>query len=212
VKLYADDVLLYSHIKSETDCQSLQEDLEALVQWVHDWQIELNFQKCELLRTANKKNPLVFNYRIASKPIRQVSHTKYLGVTIASDLSWNKHVQTITNKARQVNNFLYRNLHQCPTHIKCSCYKIMVRPIVEYAATIWDPHTFCNIGKIESVQRRGARFCFNDFFRFSSVTEMLSSLNLPSLQSKRTQTKSIALYKMINGLLTVPTHDLIPKS
>ena len=53
---------------------------------------------------------------------------------------------------------------------------------------------------------------FNDFSRFSSVTEMLSSLNLPSLQSRRTQTKLIALYKIINGFLTVPTHDLVPKS
>ena len=86
----------------------------------------------------------------------------------------------------------------------------MVRPIVEYAASVWDPHTFCNIGKIKSVQRRGARFCFNDFSRFSSVTEMLSSLDLPSLQSRRT--KLIALYKIINGFLTVPTHDLVPKS
>ena len=41
---------------------------------------------------------------------------------------------------------------------------------------------------------------------------MLSSLNLPSRQSRRTQTKLIALYKIINGFLTVPTHDLVPKS
>jgi len=74
---------------------------------------------------------------------------------------------------------------------------------------------YCNISKIgkggESIQRRGARFCFNNFSRFSSVTEMLSSLKLPSLQSRRTQTKLIALYKIINGLLFVPTHDFVPK-
>jgi len=83
VKLYADDVLLYSHIKFEGDCQLLQEDLEALVQWAHNWQMEFNFQKHELLKIiklTNKKNPLVFNYCIASKLIRQVSHTKYLGL------------------------------------------------------------------------------------------------------------------------------------
>ena len=39
-----------------------------------------------------------------------------------------------------------------------------------------------------------------------------SVTNLSSLQSRRTQTKLIALYKIINGLLTVPTHDLVPKS
>ena len=69
-------------------------------------------------------------------------------------------------------------------------------------------HTPC---VIELVQRRGARFCFNDISRFSNVPEMLSTLNLPSLQFRRTQAKLIALYKIIYGLLTVPTHDLIPK-
>ena len=31
-------------------------------------------------------------------------------------------------------------------------------------------------------------------------------------KTRRTQTKLIALYKIINGLLTVPTYDLVPKS
>ena len=92
--------IIYNCFNQINVCHQLQqEDLEALVQWAHNWQMEFNFQKCELLRITNKKNPLIFNYCIASKSIRQVSQTKYLGVTITSDLSWNKHVQTITNKA-----------------------------------------------------------------------------------------------------------------
>ena len=35
----------------------------------------------------------------------------------------------------------------------------MVRPILEYASSVWDPHTTANIQKLESVQRRAARFC-----------------------------------------------------
>ena len=69
---------------------------------------------------------------------------------------------------------LYRNLRQCPVHIKCSCYKSMVCTIVEFAAPVWDPYTLSNIYKLESIQRMVARFCYNDF---SSVTDMLSSLN-----------------------------------
>ena len=46
MKLYADDVLLYSHIKSEADCQLLQEDLEELVQWMHDWQMDSKNVNC----------------------------------------------------------------------------------------------------------------------------------------------------------------------
>ena len=40
VKLYADDVLLYTPaVNTIVDCQSLQEDLDRLVQWADRWQI-----------------------------------------------------------------------------------------------------------------------------------------------------------------------------
>ena len=58
---------------------------------------------------------------------------------------------------------------------------MMVCPILEYASSVWDPHTTVNIQKLESVQRRIARFCLYDHSRYSSVTNMLLSLNLPSL-------------------------------
>jgi len=32
--------------------------------------------------------------------------------------SWNEHIQWISNKANQVNNFLRRNLHECPIDFK----------------------------------------------------------------------------------------------
>ena len=112
--MYANDVLLYSYIKSESDCHALQEGLDALALWARIWQMEFNPSRCEFLRITNKKNPIVFNYCIEAVPIAQVAHTKYLGVTISSNLSWNEHVQRITNKAKQVNNFLYHNFRECP--------------------------------------------------------------------------------------------------
>ena len=38
VKLYADDVLLYSFIQSESDCIDLQDNLDKLTEWVDMWQ------------------------------------------------------------------------------------------------------------------------------------------------------------------------------
>jgi len=49
IKLYADDVLLYSVIHYEADCIRLQEDLKVLRQWSILWQNEFNPSKCELL-------------------------------------------------------------------------------------------------------------------------------------------------------------------
>jgi len=82
------------------------------------------------MRITNKRNPIIYNYLVENHTITEVPHTKYLGVTIDRRLSWNEHIQQISNKANQLNSFLCRNLHQCLTDVKNNCYKMMVRPII----------------------------------------------------------------------------------
>ena len=42
--------------------------------------------------------------------IREVTHTKYLGVVIDSKFSWSQHIKEISNKANRVKSFLQYNL------------------------------------------------------------------------------------------------------
>ena len=51
------------------------------------------------------------------------------------------------------------------------------------------------------IQRRSARFVYNDFARTSSVTSMLNNLNWPRalLQQRRDIAKVIMFYKIINN-------------
>jgi len=88
---------------------------------------------------------------------------------------------------------------------------MMVHPVIEYASSVWDPYTFTNTSKLESIQRRAVRFCFNDFSNHSSVTKILSKLNLPLLQARRYEAKLLTFYNIINGYLTVLINDLNPK-
>ena len=127
VKLYADDVLLYSYIHSKSDCIALQQDLDKLTEWAHTWLMEFNIKKCEHLRITNKRNPIIYSYHLEKSIISEVPHTKYLGVTIDQKLSWNEHIQRVTSKANQVNGFLHRNLHQCPVSV--TLLKIGCNPI-----------------------------------------------------------------------------------
>ena len=64
VRLYADDVILYSNIYSVEDCHQLQRDLDSLTQWVHKWLMTFNPIKCEFLRITNKINIIPFTYHI----------------------------------------------------------------------------------------------------------------------------------------------------
>ena len=72
-------------------------------------------------------------------------------------MKWGTLINTITNKANKTLGFLQRNLKICNKKTKESAYKTLVRPIFEYAATVWGQYTEHEISSIDKVQRRAAR-------------------------------------------------------
>ena len=82
-----------------------------------------------------------------------------------------------TTTFKHLARLLSENLSSCKCEMKSDAYLMYVRPILEYAACSWAPHTKCNIDKLESVQRRAARFVNGDYRYTSSVTEMINTLD-----------------------------------
>ena len=108
--------------------------------------------------------------------------------------------------------FLRRNLRACSRNIKEYCYKTSIRPIIEYATNIWAPHTTQDINRIEMLQRRAARFVCNKYNKNTSVTNLLYSLGWPSLETRRSYLKLSLTYKILNNLITIPSHNFRPVS
>ena len=86
----------------------------------------------------------------------------------------------------------------------------MVRPQLEYASDVWDPHHVGDIMELEKVQRRAARWVLNDYGRFSSVTLMLNQLSWPTLQTRRQLSRLQTLNKIFYQqlALTIPPYYL----
>ncbi|MEW8489873.1 MAG: reverse transcriptase family protein, partial [Candidatus Thiodiazotropha endolucinida] len=152
VRLFADDSLLYRKIKSQEDHDILQEDLHLLEGWESDWQMLFNPSKCEVIRITKKRNRIPGSYCIHGQQLALAKSGKYLGVTITDTLSWNAHVDQAAKKANNSLAFLRRNLSSCPSQTKEPSYKSLVRPVLEYGSTVWDPHTQTNNSKLEAVQ------------------------------------------------------------
>ena len=209
-RLFADDCILYRKIKSTEDTIALQQDLNNLQEWEQKWLLSFNPDKCETLHITNKRKPITSTYFIHNKPLSVSETSKYLGININNKLSWNTHIDKITKKANSTSAFIRRNLPHAPRNIKKQCYTTFIRPSLEYASTVWDPHTKCNIAKIEKVQRRAARYIMNDYKRTSSVTDMLNHLSLEPLQSRRNTAKLIVMYKIVHHLISIPPTLLIP--
>ena len=177
LRLFADDSIIYKEIKTINDAQNLQLDLDAACRWEKDWLMHFHPDKCNLISITQKRKPIHFTYKLHDHPLAKVEHSKYLGITLQSNLKWNKHINSITNKANQSLGFLKRNLKIKSSAVKSHAYKAFVRPKLEYASAVWDPHTRTQINQIEKVQRRAARYVTNRYHNTSSVTDMLQNLN-----------------------------------
>ena len=209
VRLFADDTIMYMTIQSAEDAKLLQQDLDTLSSWSNRWLMDLNAKKCHSISVTRKRNRLHHQYTLNGTVLDSVTSAKYLGITITTDLKWNQHISNICQKANNTLAFLRRNLRIHNTPLKTRAYQTLVRPLVEYACTVWDPYTARCIHQLEMVQRRAARFALNRYHNTSSVSEMLQQLGWSSLQQRREDMRLTLLYKMRNSLVDFNLHHYI---
>ena len=172
--------------------------------------MEFHPQKCQILHFTNKRKISDMPYTIHGHVLEVVETAKYLGIHLHRNLKWNHHIGEILKKANSTIAFLCRNLYQCPPETKALCYKTLVRSVMEYGSSIWDPHTQDNINKLEMVQRRAARMVYRDYRTTSSVSTMLHQLQWASLQERRVQARVLMVYRIVYHLIDIPTTLLIP--
>ena len=212
VKLFADDTMVYRAINSRADAVQLQHDLDSLQEWERKWLMTFHPGKCQVLHITKRKKQEHHTYAIHGTDLKSAESAKYLGVEISSDLSFDKHIDNITKKGLKTLGFLRRNLpgRSCSRETKTTCYNALVRPVMEYASCIWDPHTNKATSKAEAVQRSAARYVMNNFSRRSSVTAMTDELKWKTLEHRRATSKVTMMYRICNKLIDIPDNQLVP--
>ena len=123
----------------------------------------------------------VKGYNISGTVLRNVSNYKDLGVIMASDLKWSKHVEQIVHKANRVLGLLKRTVGGKNKDIFSILYKTLVRPILEYACPVWSPHLAKDIHEIEKVQRRASRIALDQRRQEMAYEERCKILKILSL-------------------------------
>jgi len=123
---------------------------------------------------TRKQKPALYPYTLHGQQLKHVDIVKYLGIQISHDLCWDKHIDHITAKANSTLNFLCRNINISNPRIKEQSYTTLVRPVLEYSQTVWDPYTAGAVNRIGSVQHRAARFTLSRYRRTSSMSAMLA--------------------------------------
>ena len=211
LNLYADDMLLYKPVKSIEDFGHLQLDIDRISDWVSCNKLTLNPTKCKAMIISRKRNAveppqLVLN----GAPLEQVETFKYLGVLLSSNLSWSAHIDSICTKARKLTGLLYRRFYgNMDHHSLLELYSVLIRPHLEYAAPIWDPHLIKDTTKLENVQKFALKMCLKKWD--VGYQELLDLSQLPTLENRRLYLKLCTLYKIIHGYFYFPPNVFIPQ-
>ena len=154
-RLFADDTMCSNEIRNTADQDTLQADLDSLAEWETKWAMEFHPAKCSTLSATRRRQKLEPSYQLHGQQLENVPTIKYLGVEIQENLKWSNHITSITNKANKTLGFVRRNLKVGNKRAKETSYMALIRPKLEYAASVWDPHTQADIKTLEKVQRAG---------------------------------------------------------
>lgn len=207
ILLYADDAKIYRVIRSNADCELLQNDLSNFETFCRENNLFINPDKCKIISFSRKKIASSFNYRLCNSDLVRVKEIRDLGVIMDDKLSFVPHIDSVLSKSfKQLGMILriskpFRN----PLTLKI-LYNSYVRSRLEFACGVWRPHHNVHINRIERLQKKFLRaldFKFGN--KYTDYLESLNRHNMQSLECRRDCVDSVLLYKIIHNHLDAPS-------
>jgi hypothetical protein len=97
---------------------------------------------------------------IGHDSIKQVRHSRVLGVEIDENLSWNKHIENVVKKVTSGIGAMRRIRDFVDRETLSSIYNALIRPHFDYCSEVWD--TLVGLSsRLKKLQNRAARIIMN---------------------------------------------------
>ena len=162
--LYADDTTLtapvctFTHGNSVTD--DINSNLKELSHWLNINKLQLNIAKSKFMVFHFRQRKLLYNevptIKISDIPMQRVSEFNFLGVLMDECLTWNAHVNKISNKISKIIGIMNKQKRVLPTKILKLMYDSFILPHINYCISCWG----FNIKRISKLQKRAIRVVF----------------------------------------------------
>jgi hypothetical protein len=208
LKLYADDVKMYTAIHDISSVAVLQSGLDKLNEWANEWQLSIAINKCSVLHIGNN-NPQ-YSYNLQSVSLQNVIETTDLGIIVDNKLRFSTHYASIVNKAQQRSSLILRCFKCRDPLLLSRAFVVYVRPLLEYCSPVWAPVYISDISLIESVQRRFTK-------RISGMKDLtypqrLTKLKLETLEVRRLKTDLITMFKILHHVIDIDFNEFFTLS
>ncbi|KAJ4439256.1 hypothetical protein ANN_07376 [Periplaneta americana] len=171
---------------------AIQTDLNKIYNWALKHRMKINGSKSKSITFCKTREETSLNYEFSGVVIPQEQCCKYLGVYLNSKLSWGEHVDNVTGKAWRALHFIMRILRKASPKSREIAYLTLVRPLMEYGTTCWDPYRICQINSLERIQYRAAKFVKG---KREDENDTIKELKWETLENRRRKTRITSLYR-----------------
>eukprot|EP00111_Clytia_hemisphaerica_P003816 TCONS_00010942-protein len=131
---FADDTRLMKSISCAADVSLLQDDLDVVYDWTSINNMELNGKKFEHIAYGKNEQLKVHSvYKSdVQQPVEIKSAVKDLGILLSNNLSYEMHIQTITDRVEGISAWIYRTFKSRDKSVMITLWKTLVLQHLEY--------------------------------------------------------------------------------
>jgi hypothetical protein len=163
--LYADDTALFAQSwRTDTIVRRLTSALSVLHRYFIKWKLQVNTAKTAAVFFTKRRPPPPPALRFHLTDVPWSPHIKYLGLQLDSKLLYTKHLTDVTHRAMGVLLAIFPLLARDSTlslHNKLILYKLLIRPILTYAAPVWSNTSTTNYRRLQILQSKCLRVIGN---------------------------------------------------
>ena len=206
MRLFADDVKIWTRIDQDDSSWSLQRDLYELCNWTNKWLLRFNTEKCKIMHIGHNM-PTRYYLREGPRSVelQVIGEEKDLGVYTTANMKSSVQCSKAAAKATAVLRMINRNSKKISRQSFITLYKSYVRPHIEYCVQAWSPHLVSDRNCLEKIQRRATKMVVG--LKFKPYEERLSALGLTTLEDRRRRGDLIETFKIMKGLEKVEYRD-----
>ena len=158
-----------------TESFKTQQDLDRISEWTLENLSLLNEKKCNYMVFSRSQTNISTRLTVNQKTLERVSSTDMLGMKISSDLSWDRHCQSICQKAYSRIGMLTK-LKYAGVGVEdlVDIYMLMIRSITEYCSVVFHSSlTLKQRQKLEMIQKICLRVILGDMYvSYEAALEM----------------------------------------
>ena len=155
--LFADDTNIFLNGRSLNELTNVMNtELEKMVEWLKANRLSLNVKKTHYMvfRSRQCHTFTYNNLKVNGVAIDRVEHTKFLGVTIDSLLSWQQHISNVKGKVARALGIICKAKKNLSKESLITLYYSIIYPYLIYCVEVWGNASATHVISLFNLQKK----------------------------------------------------------